>query len=141
MYYLNSRYYNPEIGRFINADGLIGPVGSILTHNMYAYCGNNPVMNIDPDGEFFVSFLVVGALVGVAIGGTTSIVSQGLDKGWDNINWWQVGLDATMGGIGGLVATSGIGALGAGAIMPLVQFLKEVCKVYLIFMVNNLLIL
>ena len=50
MYYLNSRYYNPEIGRFINADGLVGPVGGILTHNMYAYAINNPVMMIDPNG-------------------------------------------------------------------------------------------
>ena len=37
LYYLNSRYYNPEIGRFINADGLIGQTGDILGHNMYAY--------------------------------------------------------------------------------------------------------
>jgi len=53
LYYLNSRYYNPEIGRFINADGLIGEVGDILGHNMYAYCGNNPVMRIDPTGYFW----------------------------------------------------------------------------------------
>ncbi|QVK19273.1 hypothetical protein KHQ81_06130 [Mycoplasmatota bacterium] len=49
-YYLNSRYYNPEIGRFINADGIIGETGEILSHNMYAYCANNPVMRIDPSG-------------------------------------------------------------------------------------------
>ncbi len=50
LYYLNSRYYNPEIGRFINADGLIGETGKLLSHNMYAYCGNNPVMRVDPSG-------------------------------------------------------------------------------------------
>ncbi len=49
-YYLNSRYYNPEISRFINADGLLGNMGDLLSHNMYAYCQNNPVMMVDPSG-------------------------------------------------------------------------------------------
>ena len=50
LYYLNSRYYNPETGRFISADGLIGDVGNILSHNMYAYTENNPVTYVDPNG-------------------------------------------------------------------------------------------
>ena len=40
-YYLNSRYYDPATGRFINADGQLN--GGILGMNMYAYCENNPV--------------------------------------------------------------------------------------------------
>ncbi len=52
LYYLNSRYYNPEIGRFINADGLIGEPGAILGHNLYAYTQNNPVMKVDPSGKW-----------------------------------------------------------------------------------------
>jgi len=35
-YYLQSRYYNPEIARFISSDGLIGSIGDVLSHNMYA---------------------------------------------------------------------------------------------------------
>jgi len=54
LYYLNSRYYNPEIGRFINADGLLGQVGNLQSTNMYAYCANNPVMYIDPSGYFVI---------------------------------------------------------------------------------------
>jgi RHS repeat-associated protein len=43
FYYLQSRYYDPAIRRFINADGYINANGDILGFNMYAYCGNNPV--------------------------------------------------------------------------------------------------
>ena len=53
LYYLRSRYYNPEWGRFINADALLGQVGALLDHNLFAYCGNNPVMHTD---EFGMSF-------------------------------------------------------------------------------------
>lgn len=52
MYYLNSRYYNPEIGRFINSDGLLGEFGSLATNNMYSYCANNPIMYTDPSGLY-----------------------------------------------------------------------------------------
>lgn len=50
MYYLNSRYYNPEWGRFINADTIVGNVGELLSHNMFAYCANNPVNYEDSNG-------------------------------------------------------------------------------------------
>ena len=42
LYYLNSRYYDPETGRFINADGLINQ-GFPFGNNLFVYCGNNPV--------------------------------------------------------------------------------------------------
>ena len=50
LYYLQSRYYDPNLGRFINADGLISTGQGLLGNNMFAYCGNNPVMRIDPSG-------------------------------------------------------------------------------------------
>ena len=50
MYYLITRYYNPEWGRFLNADiSLLGNVGNSL-HNLYAYAANNPVVYSDPSG-------------------------------------------------------------------------------------------
>ncbi|WP_343777615.1 RHS repeat-associated core domain-containing protein [Clostridium sartagoforme] len=50
LYYLNARYYNPEWGRFINADGIVGTPGGLLSANMFAYCGNDPVNREDSNG-------------------------------------------------------------------------------------------
>ena len=52
-----SRYYDPAIGRFINADGQISLDGSFLNTNQFAYCGNNPVNQVDPEGNSFKSVL------------------------------------------------------------------------------------
>ena len=53
MYYLNSRYYWPKLGRFINADGYVSTGQDVLGTNMFAYCGNNPVNRKDPTGCFW----------------------------------------------------------------------------------------
>ena len=51
MYYCMSRYYDPEIGRWLSIDD-VGYLDSQSVHglNLYAYCRNNPVMYIDGDG-------------------------------------------------------------------------------------------
>ena len=54
LYYLQSRYYNPKWGRFLNADGYVSTGTGLLGYNMYAYCGNNPVMGYDPTGEIAI---------------------------------------------------------------------------------------
>ena len=52
-YYLQSRYYNPEFSRFINADDAIyiGESGTTLSINAFAYCENNSISYIDVDGS------------------------------------------------------------------------------------------
>ena len=55
FYYLQSRYYDPEVGRFLNADGILGANQDILSYNLYAYCSNNPVNLSDPTGEIAVA--------------------------------------------------------------------------------------
>ena len=52
LYYLQSRYYDPEVGRFINADDVdyLGATGTQLSYNAFAYCENEPVNNSDANG-------------------------------------------------------------------------------------------
>ena len=54
FYYLQSRYYDPAIGRFINADSYASTdMVGLLSTNMFSYCENNPVMRVDPTGKFW----------------------------------------------------------------------------------------
>jgi RHS repeat-associated protein len=50
LYYLQSRYYNPEWCRFINADVIAGQVGELLSHNVFCYVKNNPINLEDSTG-------------------------------------------------------------------------------------------
>ena len=70
LYYLETRYYDPETGRFLNADNLGYMEPETVTGlNLYAYCGNNPVMYFDPTGHLFVSIVLSFiALGGIAYG-------------------------------------------------------------------------
>ena len=70
LYYLNSRYYNPNWGRFINADDIGGKIGELLSHNMFAYCKNNPVNMVDPNGYSPLALLFsnpVTAIIGIVV--------------------------------------------------------------------------
>ena len=109
LYWVSSRYYSPELCRWISSDSIeyLDPE-SINGFNLYCYCMNNSIMYSDPSGYIAISTLIVGAIIGFVVGGATSAITQGLDKGWDNINGWQVLLDATIGGISGALGASGI---------------------------------
>ena len=62
FYLTGTRYYDPEIGRFINADSLIDNRG-IITQNLFQYCGNNPINNADPTGNLFGTVVGLGVLI------------------------------------------------------------------------------
>ena len=53
LYYLQSRYYNPGWGRFINVDAYLSTGQGFNGHNMFAYCGNNPISRYDVGGMFW----------------------------------------------------------------------------------------
>ena len=56
FYYLQQRYYDSEIGRFINFDSLLGANQDELAYNIYAYCSIDPVNHVDPTGQFFIDW-------------------------------------------------------------------------------------
>ena len=82
LYYLNSRYYDSNTGRFISPDKYISTGQGLLGYNMFAYCGNNPVNRIDPTGEAWhggtldivvcVAVVVVAVAVNHAVNGIMS---------------------------------------------------------------------
>lgn len=51
LYYLNARYYNPAMGRFLSEDPVSPNSTATLSYNEYAYAGNDAVMNVDPNGD------------------------------------------------------------------------------------------
>ena len=77
LYYLGSRYYDPAVKRFMNADGAafatINPYGDGLTDkNYFAYCDNNPVSRSDDGGQFWKELAAV-AVVSTAIVAATAV--------------------------------------------------------------------
>ena len=68
MYYLQSRYYDPTIGRFINTDDEISGIGgAIIGYNLYSYCFNNPVIFSDETGNWPSLSEVLGVVAGAAL--------------------------------------------------------------------------
>ena len=74
MYYLQSRYYDPEIGRFVNMDAVVGGNDDIAAYNLYAYCGNVPVLRCDEFGMFWKEFIR-----GILHDSNNFVVSLGID--------------------------------------------------------------
>ena len=82
LYYLQSRYYDAKVGRFISADalGYLGANGDLNSYNLYAYCSNNPVMYFDQSGhkpEWISNLLIVGAGVLLIAGLAVATVATG----------------------------------------------------------------
>ena len=110
FYYVSSRYYDPEIGRFINADALINQ-SSIIGNNIFAYCLNNPVNMADNTGKlpFFVVTAAIGAVLGAVTGGVVAAENGG------NV-WAGIGIGAVAGALIGTGAGMAAGAALAGSI-------------------------
>ena len=108
LYYLNSRYYDPGVGRFINADEYVSTNQGILGDNGFAYCQNNPVRYGDSQGTF------INTLMGIATGALSVVVDHVLFGA--EMNWSNVLVGAITGAISGAgvdfaIATAGVGAI------------------------------
>ena len=81
LYYLQSRYYNPQWGRFLNADAYGGEIGKLLSHNIYVYCINNPINKYDPSGlkpgDLFTSMDAAARDAALYMG------TMSFDNGWE----------------------------------------------------------
>ena len=122
LYYLKSRYYDPEVGRFITPDAFATTdVDGVLSANMFAYCENNPVSNVDSEGTLAFPLLV---LVGVAVGG---VVGAAIGAAYGAINAAAAGEDvATAARTGALIGgLTGAIAGGAGVIASAVPAATE----------------
>ena len=126
FYYLQSRYYDPQVGRWITPEpnvlnGEFDSGASIIACNVFAYCANKPIINFDSNGEFILTAIIIGVCAGAVIGGTIGGVSAynsakesgetGSDLFLSTIKGFGKGV--LIGGIGGgLVAGTG-GAIAA----------------------------
>ena len=110
LYYLQSRYYDPAIGRFINADNYATTYKTSTGANMFAYCLNNPA-NCKDDGGELANWLiggVVGAVAGI-VGQVLSDAATSLLTGKVTVSNWQTYAGAAVGGAAGgiVLATTG----------------------------------
>ena len=112
LYYLQSRYYDPEVGRFVNADdaGQLGADGVISSANLFVYCGNNASLRIDDSGNIWN--YIIGAAVGGIIAGVTTYIQTGDPK--------QAVIAGFVGAANGAIAASGLGIVAQAGVSALV---------------------
>ena len=106
LYYLQTRYYDPEVGRFISPDSIdYADPETINGLNLYAYCGNNPIMYVDPSGHFAITTFLISLAIG-------TLISWGLSEIFGS----QIagGISSTVSG--GAAIYTGIGLLSFGPI-------------------------
>ena len=110
LYYLQSRYYSPKWGRFLNADALVSTGQGPLGNNMFAYCNNNPISMTDTSGNlpFLAITAAVGAVAGAVAGGIVAAKNGG------NV-WAGIGIGAVAGGLAGAGLGAAAGVVLAGS--------------------------
>ncbi|MBR2930614.1 MAG: hypothetical protein IKC32_05230, partial [Clostridia bacterium] len=116
LYYLATRYYDPEVRRFVTQDSYVSTGQGILGHNRFAYCGNNPVMRTDFTGESWEEFWADLGDFAVTAFAATYAAGNGLSHGCyvaittgDSTQGFVAGVSRTM-HVNGLI-NNGVNAL------------------------------
>ena len=119
FYYLQSRYYDPSLCRFISSDQyeLTKSLSKIPGQlNLYAYCNNNPIMYTDEDGEGIITVLAIILGFAGAIAGGTYLGVKAYDAGYTG---WNLAGAIALGTVGG-------GIIGASTGMLIGMYLPEI---------------
>jgi RHS repeat-associated protein len=111
LYYLQTRYYDPELGRFISADGFVSTGQGFAGCNMFAYCNNNPITEYDSSGAFGCT--ITGGLAGGLVGGISSAING-------ESFWAGAAQGAVSGAISGAAVDFVVWSGGTGAVALLV---------------------
>ena len=119
LYYLGSRYYDPQVKRFINADGAafatINPYSNGLTDkNYFAYCDNNPVNRSDQVGELW--HIAFGAVVGGLVSGISTAIESTMSGDSLGTTVKKTAISAGIGAVSGALGASGLGRITQGVI-------------------------
>ena len=127
LYYLNARYYDPEIGRFISPDSIeYINAEDINGLNFYAYCLNNPVISADPSGRLSFIILFAAAFIGFALSFIISVVSQAVFNN-GQVNWVNALIDGAFGAVSSLLfMVPGLGPITTGIINAGLSFANGV---------------
>ena len=130
LYFLQTRYYDPEVGRFLNRDSVsYADPQTINGLNLYTYCGNNPVEYVDPTGHFpiWLAALAIGTFVSSLISGTTNAVQTAINGGNSTEIWASFAENAITGAAMGFAMTfGGIAAIYFGAAAAFVSVIVSV---------------
>ena len=112
LLYLQQRYYDPDIGRFLTPD----PIGFAGGLNLYAYCGNDPVNNVDPDGtavetpwDVLIAAADSGIIIWDYISGASSKkkAADWVALAWDAAAIPALGIPGGAGRLGAMAAAHG----------------------------------
>lgn len=108
---MNGRVYDPIMAQFLSPDPFIQAPGNWYNYNRYGYCYNNPLIYTDPDGEFFIEAMIIGAFINTLIQGASGNINSAGDF------FLSMGIGALSGAAG-----YGAGQLVAGALGTATSF-------------------
>ena len=115
LIHMNGRLYDPVLRRFLSPDNYVQDPYNTQNFNRFGYVWNNPLLYVDPSGEFgFVAAIFIGAVIGMLTNAINNIIN-GVPF------WYGMGKSGFMGAVSGAISF-GIGTIATsqfGAVMSI----------------------